>query len=374
MGANFEKDEEYNIEKKVKLILQINKSCYFPGETITGSITISQKEPLDNPLLVNPEVTFTLMQSDSYKIPHPTGKTVGMHTVEEKKTLLTETKKFEDFENANIRDIILIPFTLKIPNDTTVLPTLNFPKHAARCHYLTVFIPSIEAKKSIILIIKNQNYFKKTLNMCKAPAKETKNINKKKGNFNCSLALPRNTFYYNEEIPFVLKMDCSLLDDTSIKTVEVTIERIEKMNEKVSHHNTVKQTKKVLASKKFKFDDKTQKEVELKDSISIPNTEKPTKTDYVPAIYDALDLIPRDQLYKKFDDYELCPPSYHAMLTIDYILKASMKFTAVLATDEEISVPFDIFPLREEGADDSQGGEGLSTLNQVLKKESMENQ
>ena len=152
MGANFEKDEEYNIEKKIKLILQINKSCYFPGETITGSITISPKGVPDSIYFSTPEVNFALMQDDSYKIPHPTGKTVGMHTVEEKKTLVAETKRFDEFANANIREIILIPFTLKIPNDTTVLPTLNFPKHAARCHYLTVHIPSLEAKKSVLHI------------------------------------------------------------------------------------------------------------------------------------------------------------------------------------------------------------------------------
>ena len=46
MGNSFETDKNYNYEKDVSMILNINKTCYCMGEFIIGNITLLAKNSL----------------------------------------------------------------------------------------------------------------------------------------------------------------------------------------------------------------------------------------------------------------------------------------------------------------------------------------
>jgi hypothetical protein len=73
--------EKYNDEKKMTINIELNKVCYFPGELITGIITIFPSLEVFEPLMENPELVITLKEYQHYTYTTKSGKHTTTHVV-----------------------------------------------------------------------------------------------------------------------------------------------------------------------------------------------------------------------------------------------------------------------------------------------------
>ena len=236
MGYDFESDKKYNIENNVSMTIELNKTCYSGGEFVNGSIILRPKEGLQQTLLSSTYATLYLNENFFYTytedefVPSKNRKEFVTKEAEEDINLLTIPLNFSNFQNANIMSTVTIPFQFQLP--LTIYPSLIFSSNSYVKHYLCIDFPSIRAKKTVIIIIKNNSHFSTYNGLLQQPAVCFKETTKHKlfvsqGSFTCSLKLPRNSFTYDEMIPFEIDIDCSKLSLT-IKGIRISINRNQK--------------------------------------------------------------------------------------------------------------------------------------------------
>ena len=159
MGYDFETDKAYNYEEKVSMTLELKKTCYSPGEMVYGTITLRPKQGVQNPLLSSPLATLYLTEYFFYNYienvynPHKKINEYVTQVAEENNQLLTLPLNFSNFHNANIMNTVTIPFEFQLP--ISIYPSCIFGSTAYVKHYLAVEFPSIRAKKTVVIIIKN---------------------------------------------------------------------------------------------------------------------------------------------------------------------------------------------------------------------------
>ena len=98
----------------MKMSIETEKTCYFPGEFVNGNIILKPKEGISNTLLSYPNATFYLMETFHYTyteneyVPNKGRKKFGTKTAEENMTLLILAMNFMNFQNANIMNTVII--------------------------------------------------------------------------------------------------------------------------------------------------------------------------------------------------------------------------------------------------------------------------
>ena len=184
MGYDFESDKNYNYEKNISMSFDLDKTCYSKGEIIRGNIILLPKEGIIQTRLINPYIIITLKEKQSYSYLESyydyIRKTyLYMDKIEEEnKTLLSTSLNLSNYDGANILTGIHIPIEIKVPdvaNPSCFFDTKEFIKH-----FLTCDFPAIEAKKTNLIIIKNDIYFSKNNGLLKAPLLYKKNATKYK--------------------------------------------------------------------------------------------------------------------------------------------------------------------------------------------------
>ena len=163
MGYDFESDKEYNIDRYVSMTIELNKTCYSKGEFVEGTIILKPKEGLQDPILSSPFATLYLTEYFYYtytenEYNHAKNRSEFVtKKAEENIPLLTMPLNFSNFQNANIMNTIKIPFQVQIPLNS--YPSLIFDSTSYVKHYLCIEFPSIQAKKTVVIIIKNNAHF-----------------------------------------------------------------------------------------------------------------------------------------------------------------------------------------------------------------------
>ena len=206
MGNDYYDDKINNYEKDVSMILNLNKACYFKGEEIKGNIILSSKNGLNKTQLVNPYIIISIKERGQYSYIEGSyefniDSSNYKKITKENKNILSIKIDFPYFEGANLLIGVNIPFTVKIPDE--VYPSCYFNLNTYIKHYLICDFPSIEAKKTNIIVIKNSIYFSLENNLLKAPAIYKKELTKLKylffnsGSFICNATLIKNIFSYN---------------------------------------------------------------------------------------------------------------------------------------------------------------------------------
>ena len=336
---NFEKDEKFNIEKDVKVTIKLDKSCYFPGEVIKGTLNFTAKKNLKNPLLANPEIKFNLTQLEQYWYEVGSGDDAATIFVKRDIILFSATLYFSTFKNANIMIGIQIPFSFQIPLNT--LPSLNLSEDYTK-HFLTINIPYIETKKSVFIIIKNFQVFSVLNHLIQMPL--IVNFSKKignKGKINCDLKFEKNVFYFHEGVKFNLKLDCSELK-TNIYKIEISINTLVRGLLNVGSKKSNINYKKVAFQKCFQFQKNPYSKYELNEILFFPKD-----ANYLPDIYHTLDQMPIEEISKNFNKFKISPPSYGGLITVNYIFKVKIFFDTFLSFSEEFEVPLDFSPSLE---------------------------
>ena len=347
MGYDFETDKKYNFENNVSMIFELNKTCFSKGEIITGNIILSAKEGLIQTQLLNPYAVMTLEEKHYYEYKEyyydNSRKTTSSKNKEEieNKTILSIPMDFSNFNGANILTGIQIPFQLKVPE--TAYPSCFFESTAYVKHFLILDFHSIQARKTNIIIIKNNIYFSNYNGLLKAPIIYYKEITKYKyaffnyGSFKATATLPKNIFSYNEKIPFLIDIECPKLLIT-IKSLKICIYRNEKKNYRINHKTKRSERKIEIISKSIPLT-KGETIYHIEDNIKLPNS----PVDLNPKeVYLVLDKDKRNA-NEKFKNVKLFPTCYNGLLSCEYYFKIIFEMDTWFSSNEEFNIPIDFY-------------------------------
>lgn len=339
MGQDFETDKNYNVEQYVSVTLETNKTCYFGGEMINGTITLRPKEGLSNPLLSSPFATLRITENFHYTYTEKEychskhrEEFVTKHA-DESMTIVELPMNFTNFQNANIMNTVVIPFQVQLP--LTVYPSILIDGSCYVKHFLSIDFPSILAKKTVIIVVKNPKYYSTYNGLVKEPAVCFKNIEKgvfTKESFTTTLTLPRNYFAYDEVIPFTVDIDSTHCKSV-IKGLKITINRNFQKNFQHNHMQHRDENKKEICEKIIPLM-KGQKVHHIQDTIQLTNKNpKP--------LYDQLDNDHR-KYSEKYNDVHIYPTCYGGLLSCEYYIKLVVQMESLFSTDEALRLPIDL--------------------------------
>lgn len=340
MGTDFNNNKKYNSERYVSLSMNLNKMCFSQGEYIQGTLFLQGKPDLIQKELIDPTAIATLSELHQYDYQNNENNDDNDNTTYQEKeeiTIFSLNLNFSNYRNANLMQGVNIPFSVQITN---CYPTCIFNYSDYIRHFFTIEFPSIQAKKTAIIIIKNNQNFTAANGLYKSPAIEIKEKEKRKclfskGKFLAVLKLQKNAFYYDEEIPFELNIDCTQLS-LDIKSVEVYILRLEKKNYKNNYNQSRNIFSKRIQDKKINLQKGLPKYL-IKDVIQFP-----LLADFNPLqIYKSLDNNPinLDNLKK----VHLAPSCLGGLLSVQYSLNIKINIDSICSSDEKLSIPVDFY-------------------------------
>ena len=347
----FEKDVKYNYESNISMKLEINKTCYSKGEILKGSLFLTPKSYLYQTQLTDPYVEIKLEEMHYFQYNENKGrnndkKTPSSITEEEEEniTVLSENLSFPNYRGLNITlDGLKIPFEVKIPQ--TAYPSCIFESSAFVRHFFSVNFPSIGAKKTLVIVIKNNIYFSAYNGRLKSPVFIQKEISKhtfiffNSGSFKFSITIPKNIFSYEEIIPFLIDIDCPNLS-FDIKGINIAIFRIYKLNRQKNHKIMRYRSKKEIVSKYISLTS-GEKILHIEDFIKLPISpeELNPKT-----VYTLLDNERKNFKYKeKYNGIRLFPACYGGLLTCNYAISFEFDMDSWGTTNEDFIEPLDFY-------------------------------
>jgi hypothetical protein len=336
-NLDFEINEKYNIEKLFTVKINFTKTCFFKDENVKGTVTIKAKDTIKKSILnCTIAANASLLEVHNYKV-----KEGGNDTTEEL-LLFKCPVNIPQFTTNNILDGVTVPFEFQISH--SAYPSCIFGMDSYIRHILIFDFPTIETKKSTIIIIKNRRHFTEFNQLYKTPAViRYKTCKHKwaifhKGEFICTLKLLKNAFGYNENIPLVIDIDCSKLK-IRLNKIYISLMLSVSKNSTTNHKQSVSKFNKKVTSKSFCFakkQDNYHSEVVMKLPKGNPYE-----------IYKQLDADNR--CYgEKFKDVLLFPSCYEGLLTCEYYFKIVLETNTLFSTDEEFILPIDFYATENE--------------------------
>ena len=359
-NLDFEKNNvKFNKEKFFTVNIEMKKTCFFKGEILKGKATIKTKDTIKKSALnCTIPANATLLEIHNYKFNE------GGYDTTEEFILFKYPVNIPQFTANNILDGVTFPFEFQISQNA--YPSCNFGVDSYIRHILTFDFPTIETKKSTVIIIKNSKHFTEFNNLYKAPAVESLKTYKHKyaifymGEFICTFKLLKNAFGYNENIPFVIDIDCSKL---KIKLNKIHINIMLKVckNSKTNHKQVLTKIEKIIISKTIPLIRKERK-YHFEEVLKLPKG-NPNE------IYKKLDTDNR--IYgEKFKDILLFPSCYDGLLTCQYYFKILLETNTLFSTNEFLIMPIDFY--EKENVKDEKEEDEEMTLDK-LKNLSQEN-
>ena len=154
MGYDFESERFANYENNISLAVELDKTCFSKEEYIEGNLNLKLKNGLQTSL----EEPIAIFSLDEY---HHYYYNINMEDKgeEEHYSLFSTKIRFPNFQGANIMKKLKIPFRIQVP--ASAYPTCIFSKSSYVHHYLSVEFPSIAAKKTVVIVVKNNAHFTK---------------------------------------------------------------------------------------------------------------------------------------------------------------------------------------------------------------------
>ena len=347
----FEKDVKYNYESNISMKLEINKTCYSKGEILKGTLFLTPKSYLYQSQLLDPYVEIKLEEMHYFQYDEKVrnnDKKINPSTIteeeEENITVLSENLSFPNYRGLNITlDGLKIPFEVKIPQ--TAYPSCIFESTAFVRHFFSVNFPSIGAKKTLVIVIKNNIYFSAYNGKLKSPVFIQKEISKhtfiffNSGSFKFSITIPKNFFSYEEIIPFLIDLDCPNLS-FDIRGIKVVIYRIYKLNRQKNHKIMRYRSKKEIISKYISLTS-GEKILHIEDFIKLPTSPEELNPK---SVYTLLDNERKNFNYKeKYSGIGLFPSCYGGLLTCNYMIKFEFDMDAWGTTNEDFIEPLDFY-------------------------------
>ena len=211
-------------------------------------------------------------------------------------------------------------FSIQIPLD--IQPTV-YANNYYIFHYIKIETPLIKFNKSKNIVIKEHRFFTFENKLLKIPkihyTEFFKNIDLSGGRMSCFFKLQKNSFAYNEKIPFELYLDCTEYNP-KVKEVIITINKNLFLNykgedDKKIHFKTDFQKK--MFHTNFYIENNKQQKHELKGTINI------LKQDNCKEAYLSMEGMKDDNLIRNVILAPFCMGKY---VSVEYTLKVEIKY------------------------------------------------
>ena len=354
-------NEENKYNKLIDFTIKLDKLCYFPGENIRGTLSLVGKPGLLETQLADPKVKFVVyeMIKDTL-VEHP-------NLVNNPSDILNHSSNFlvfNTFIGSNLLTGVNLPFTYQIPFSFNPTCSVVLDKFIYNLrHFFSAEFPSLKVKRTLPIVIKNIQNFTLQNNLLKTPCtfstKKSKSILfVNKGDFKIKINLPKNVFYYDEDIPYEINLDLRDLN-LKVNTLEVSIFRTIKKNNKniINSHTS---NKAEIAKNEHELN-KSLKEHVIKHEIKFPKTVKDNSI-FPPLFYESVEkggysfskMSSNVPIQKKSNKdnflFYIAPSSKNDILSVEYSLKIKLKISS--SSDEIFFIPID-FCLRPDEKDNN---------------------
>lgn len=327
-----ENNKKYTLETFFQIDITLEKTCYSKGEMIKGKIKIIPKDVVKKSYLLSNIIGNVILQECYNYRTTPKGKDVT-----EENILFKYPTDIPKFDGNKIIEGTEMDFEYPVPKDA--YPSVIIDNNCYVRHILIFDFPSIEAKKSTLIIVKNDQYFNSINNLYKAPAEATITTCKHKfaifykGEVKSKIKLFKNAFAYNESIPFTLEIDCSNLT-INITKVHISILLNIRLNNKLDHKIPILKTEKLILEKSISLNEE-QRNFNLEDIIQLPDKNPGD-------IYRRLDS--NDSKYsKKFKNVYLYPCCYNGLISCEYYIKMTLETDTLFSTNEFTTIQLDFY-------------------------------
>ena len=333
MGNNSLKNTE-DEDENLSIEIDIHKSCYYPGEKISGDI-ILQTKTNKVPLKFNfPNTIITLIQHQHYQFFY---EDIQIKK-DDKKPIFFRRHNFKKYKDRDILVPLKIPFSFKIPSDaypTLIHDNANFIKH-----YLTIKFPKIQKKKSIGIIIQNIKKYTVENKLFKSPAEKFKD---KKGAslFNKSsiaflLKTEKNSYAYNELIPYEIVINCTETN-INIKKLRMSLTR----NIYIQSNDYI-DVKPIIA---MDYDLPTKMEdnvYQICGYFSFPQISEYFSVNPL-NIYNFYSHRIINNIDKTFNSIYLYPTCNSNFLSCNYFINLEIYYSSLLSEKERLSIPIELY-------------------------------
>ncbi len=343
----------YDEDESLSITIQLQKSCYYPGEILSGKIILQVKTNKISQTFNFPNTIISITQFQQYKFYLDN----ILLSQKEHKILLLEKYRFKKYKNRSILIPLSIPFSIRIPlkTDPTLLhEDINYIKH-----YLNVEFPQIKCKKSIGIIIQNRQQFLKENGLLKNTVEKFKDVQKslmfgKNSKIAILFKTEKNSYAYNEYIPYEIIMNCTDSEQI-IKQLRVTLSR----------------------NLYFGANDKVEKNIILLKNYILPFSSRnifkisghflfPVLSDYFSVnpmnIYNYYDKKILNNFDKECVGINLIPTCFSSLFICSYFLNLEIVFSSIFIKNEILSIPIELYtPLKIEDIE--------NTINEVEKED-----
>ena len=358
MGNKYELDYnfKYNYDSQVALTVSLSKICYSKGETIAGSMFLKTKPYLQETVLFNPQATVSLIEYQHSGEPetdfdiYSDTSTSNSQKPKKEKIYFTYPLDLYAYNGANLLIGVNINFFVKLPNECVSSCFIDSNTYIK--HFIVINFPSIKAKKSEPIIIKNTKHYSFENKLYKSPVIGKLETSKHKyaifnmGQIKASLTLPKNSYKYKETLYFIMEIDCSKLSiDVSGVNISLNVHLKTIGNTPTGKNDNNNNLKSIEIAKKKIDVKKGQKSYYIDDFIKLPdNTYNP------------------EFLYKKYDekkklkfdnDFFLYQSCYEEILNCYYTINAMIEINSMFSTNEFIEIPIDFYEDEKEVNDDN---------------------
>ena len=208
MGNKYNKQANSN---NIYVSIFLQQYCYFPSEIINGKITLRLKNTDSQPNFEYPIINIFFSEETSLLTQIENFDNFYNSCIEKRQIISQTTLGYPDLKKKYISFPLNLTISFKIPEN--IYPTfivdngLNYIKH-----FLIIRIPCFNLSKKILIIIKNKKRYTKANNLYKEQLYkffEKSNSLIKNSKIYCLIKTDKNSYAYNEIIPYKITINCS---------------------------------------------------------------------------------------------------------------------------------------------------------------------
>ena len=305
-----------NINEKADINIELNKVCYFPEEYILGTIIIFPKLENIEPFNENPELIIKLEENQISTYRKQNGYSFSIEKISINNILIDKRLNLKDSIIQDYSAGIKVPFSVQIPKrayPTVISVNINIS------HIFIVEIPCCNGRGIKNIVIKNTFPEKLLIKNIESNSKFKKSkLCSNKGSISCKVKLPKNYFFYNEDIPFEVNIDCSKLD-LKIKGIKAILFRI--ITRKIGKTDCCSYN----GLEKFEIPI-IYKDIPLEKGLTMYN------------IFNFINFYPLNAYDEKIEKKinQLFPCCNSELISIVYFLKIQVNFDTLFTSDENI--------------------------------------
>lgn len=329
---------KYNEEKNLSIIIKLPKTCYYPGEMLSGKIILQARTNKISSIFNFPNAFISINQYQQYKFYLDNILIIQ----KDKKNVFSQPYRFKKYKNRSIHIPLTLSFSIRIPVE--ISPTLLHEETNFIKHFLTIDFPQIKEKKSIGIIIQNRQIFLKENGLFKTSIEKFNDIQKsiifqKNSKIAFLFRTEKNSYAYNEYIPYEIIMNCTE-SEPIIDHLRVSLSR------KIYFGANDKIESNILLLKKYKLPMNKNKVFKMSGHFLFP-----VISDYFSVnpmnVYNYYNNISLNDIDKDFYDVSLLPTCFSSLFICSYFLNFEIIFKSFFIKNEIVSLPIELYtPLK----------------------------